>query len=254
VTDQCHEERADMIEGGVAVFASLIRGKQPQQSASVFYYLTEKRTGQERGPYFFVGRLQGHEFAPAKGSGRFLQVCSATPVHASLTVVSWQKGRTAMRSKTGAGIVAGLLAGVVFGIMMHLISTPMAMGGRTPMMTMMARVVHSDSLVAGWIYILVSSVLMGGIFGIVLGDRATRIGRGLAWGALYGILLWVLGALVLMPLLLGMEVFAPLTMAPMRPGAWQSLGAHILSGLILGGAFARLYRRHAAAPPQTRHK
>jgi hypothetical protein len=156
-----------------------------------------------------------------------------------------------MRSKIGAGIVAGLLAGVVFGVMMHLISTPMAMGGRTPMIMMMARVVRSDSFVAGWIYLLVSSVLMGGIFGIVLGHRATRIGGGLAWGALYGVLLWVLGALVLMPLLLGMEVFAPMTMASMRPGTWQSLGAHVLSGMILGGAFAGLYGRHSVVAPRT---
>jgi hypothetical protein len=156
-----------------------------------------------------------------------------------------------MRSKIGAGIVAGLLAGVVFGVMMHVITTPMPMGGRMPMMTMMAHVVRSDSLVAGWIYLLVNSVVMGGIFGLVLGDRATRIGGGLAWGALYGALLWVLGALVLMPLLLGMEAFAPMTMAPMRPGAWQSLGAHVLSGLILGGTFAGLYRRHPAASPPT---
>lgn len=152
----------------------------------------------------------------------------------------------AMRSKTGAGIVAGLLAGVVFGVMMHVISTPMPMGGRMPMMMMMARVVRSESLVAGWIYLLVNSVVMGGIFGLLLGDRAARIGGGLAWGALYGILLWVLGALVLMPLLLGMEAFAPLTMAPMRPGTLASLGAHVLSGLILGGVFAGLYRREPA--------
>jgi uncharacterized membrane protein YagU involved in acid resistance len=152
-----------------------------------------------------------------------------------------------MRSKIGAGIVAGLLAGLVFGVMMHVISTPMPMGGRMPMMTMMARVVRSESLVAGWIYLLINSVVMGGVFGLVLGDRAARIGGGLAWGALYGILLWVLGALVLMPLLLGMAAFAPLTMAPMRSGTLGSLGAHILSGLILGGVFAGLYRREPAA-------
>lgn len=148
-----------------------------------------------------------------------------------------------MRSKVWAGIVAGLLAGVVFGVMMHVISTPMPMGGRMPMMMMMARVVRSESLVAGWIYLLVSSVVMGGIFGLVLGDRAGRISGGLAWGALYGVLLWVLGGLILMPLLLGMGAFSPLTMAPMRPGALGSLGAHVLSGLILGGTFAGLYRR-----------
>jgi hypothetical protein len=111
---------------------------------------------------------------------------------------------------------------------------------------MMARVVRSDEVAAGWLYLLVNSVVMGGVFGLVLGDRASRLARGLVWGALYGLVLWLLGALVLMPLLLGMEVFAPLTMAPMRHGAWLSLGAHGISGLILGGAFALLVRPRPA--------
>ena len=154
-----------------------------------------------------------------------------------------------MRSKVGAGILAGVIAGIGFGFMMHWISVPASMGGRMPMMTMMARVVRSESLVAGWIYLLVNSVVMGGLFGILLGDRARRIGGALVWGALFGVLLWFLGALILMPLLLGMAVFEPITVASMRTGAWQSLGAHVLSGLILGGVFAALYRRHPAAWP-----
>lgn len=151
-----------------------------------------------------------------------------------------------MRSKIGAGIVAGLLAGIVFGVLMHRIFTPSPMGGQMSMMAMMARVVRSDDLIAGWIYLLVNSLVMGAIFGLVLGDRASELGRGLVWGALYGLVLWVLGGLVLMPLLLGMEVFAPLTMAPMRHGAWLSLGAHGIAGLLLGGAFALLVRPRPA--------
>jgi hypothetical protein len=169
-----------------------------------------------------------------------------------LFAVHEKKQEVGMRSKIGAGVVAGLLAGVVFGILMHLISTPSPMGGRMSMMAMMARVVRSDEIIAGWMYLLVNSVVMGGIFALVLGDRASKLGQGLVWGALYGLLLWVLGALVLMPLLLGMEVFAPLTMEPMRHGAWLSLAAHLLSGLLLGGAFAMLVRRVGPAPRVSR--
>jgi hypothetical protein len=43
-----------------------------------------------------------------------------------------------------------------------------------------------------------------------------------------------------------MDVFAPLTMAAMRRGAWLSLGAHGISGLLLGGAFALLVRPRPA--------
>jgi hypothetical protein len=43
-----------------------------------------------------------------------------------------------------------------------------------------------------------------------------------------------------MPLLLGMTVFAPLLMEPMRPVAMGSLIGHLIYGVILGGGFAML--------------
>jgi hypothetical protein len=169
-----------------------------------------------------------------------------------------------MRSKTGAGVVAGLLAGFVYGIVMQLVTVPMAgggemampgggemtmdAGGRMPMMAMVAQVVRSDSLAVGWVFLLVTGMVMGVIFAWVLGNRAARIGGGLAWGALYGAVWWVLGTLILMPILLGMSAFTPLTMAPMRPGALWSLAAYLLSGLILGAVFAGLYKGESTPP------
>jgi hypothetical protein len=169
-----------------------------------------------------------------------------------------------MRSKTGAGVVAGLLAGFVYGIVMQLVTVPMAgggemampgggemtmdAGGRMPMMAMVAQVVRSDSLVVGWIFLLFLGMVMGAIFAWVLGHRAARIGGGLAWGALYGAVWWVLGTLILMPILLGMSAFEPLTMAPMRPGAMWSLAAYLLCGPLLGAVFVGLYRGEPAAP------
>ncbi len=169
-----------------------------------------------------------------------------------------------MRSKTGAGVVAGLLAGLVYGTVMQLVTVPMAggggmpmsgggempmdAGGRMPMMAMVAQVVRSDSLAVGWIFLLFMGMVMGGIFAWLLGGRAARLGGALAWGALYGAVWWVLGTLILMPILLGMSPFGPLTMAPMRPGAAWSLAAYLLSGLILGAVFAGLYRGEPRAP------
>lgn len=169
-----------------------------------------------------------------------------------------------MRSKTGAGVVAGLLAGLVYGIVMQMVMVPMAggggmpmagggempmdAGGRMPMMAMVAQVVRSDSLAVGWVFLLITGMVMGVIFAWVLGNRATRIGGGIAWGALYGVFWWVLGTLILMPILLGMGAFAPLTMAPMRHGAQWSLVGYLLSGPILGAVFAALYREGPAAP------
>lgn len=118
-----------------------------------------------------------------------------------------------------------------------------AMAAGEPLIMMVAEVVRSDSLAVAWIVLLFSGVVMGGVFGLALGDRATSIGAGLGWGVLYGGFWWVLGTLVLMPILLGMSAFAPLTMPPMRFGAIISLLAFLLSGLILGGLFAVLHGR-----------
>ena len=101
---------------------------------------------------------------------------------------------------------------------------------------------------AGWL----AGMAMGAIFAWILGDRADRIGGGLAWGLLYGLFWWVLGTLILMPLLLGMAAFSPLTMAGMRTGAMWSLAAYLLSGPILGGVFAGLHRGDGSPPGPAR--
>ncbi|MCA1593746.1 MAG: hypothetical protein LC754_14075 [Acidobacteria bacterium] len=147
-----------------------------------------------------------------------------------------------MRSKIGAGVVAGLIAGVVFGMMMQMMSTPTPQGGQMPMMQMVAMVVRSDSIAVGWLYHLFNSAVMGAIFGLLLGSRAQSYGMGLGWGALYGIIWWVLGAQILMPVSLGMQPFASLMMAPMRMVAMGSFVGHILYGLILGAGFVWLFK------------
>jgi hypothetical protein len=149
-----------------------------------------------------------------------------------------------LKSKTGAGIAAGLMAGVVFGIMMQMMSAPTPDGMQMPMMAMVAKVVRSDTMVVGWLYHLFNSALFGAIFGWVLGNAAVDYPHGLGWGAAYGVFWWVLGALILMPVLLGMPAFAPLTMPPMRMVAMGSLVGHLIFGLILGGVFVRLRREH----------
>src|SRR6266508_3365584 len=160
------------------------------------------------------------------------------------------KRREVMRSDIGNGIAAGLLGGLVFGIMMQMMNAPTPEGGQMPMMVMVAKVVRSDSMTAGWIYHLFNSAVIGGIFGWLLGNRSQRIGAGLGWGALYGFVWWILGALILMPLFLVMPPLAPLMMAPMRPVAMGSLMGHLIYGIILGGGFAILKQ---GVPGLTRH-
>jgi hypothetical protein len=152
-----------------------------------------------------------------------------------------------MRNNMPAGALAGIIAGVIFGIMMQRMTAPTPDGREVPMMMMVAQVVRSDSLAIGWLYHMVNSAIIGGIFGWLLGDKtADRIGAGAKWGALYGFGWWILGGLILMPLLLGMPAFASLRMAPMRPVAMGSLLGHLIFGIVLGIAFAWLRRRAIA--------
>ena len=153
-----------------------------------------------------------------------------------------------MRSTVTAGAVAGLVAGIVFGLLMQMMSAPGPDGSPVPMMAMVAQVVGSSSVAVGWLYHLFNSAVIGAAFGLLLGARVGgSLRRGAAWGAGYGILWWILGGLILMPLFLGMPPFAPLRMAPMRPVALGSLVGHIIYGVVLGLALARLLAR-ADAP------
>ena len=142
-----------------------------------------------------------------------------------------------MQYRVGAGVVAGLIAGLVFGMMMQLMNAPTPEGGQMPMMAMVATVVGSTSLAVGWIYHLFNSAVIGAIFAWLFSNRAVSVGRGLAWGAVYGIAWWIVGGQILMPLALGMPPFASIMMPDMRMVAIGSLIGHIIYGLILGGLF-----------------
>jgi hypothetical protein len=110
-----------------------------------------------------------------------------------------------------------------------------------PLLAMVGQIVGSPTLAAGWMYHLFNSAVIGGIFGWLLGGRVQNYRSGLGWGAAYGLVWWILGGLILMPLFLGMPVFAPLMMPPMRMVAVGSLVGHVIYGVILGGAFVWLH-------------
>ena len=146
------------------------------------------------------------------------------------------------KSRIGAGVIAGVVAGVVFGAMMQMMSAPTPDGGEMPMMAMIGAIVGSPTIAAGWLYHLFNSAVIGGLFGLLLGNRVSGFGSGLGWGAAYGFVWWILGGLILMPVLLGMSPFAPLMMAGMQPVAIGSLMGHLIFGLILGGLYVAIRR------------
>ncbi len=138
---------------------------------------------------------------------------------------------TSMISTTSVvhGVVGGLTGGVVFGLMMQ------AFG----MIPMVAMLVGSEAVAVGWIVHLVNSAILGAAFGLIAGARQMGLGMQLAMGAAYGLVLWVVGALLLMPARLGMDLFVINEMSV------RSLMGHLVFGVILGGVVAILARRHA---------
>ena len=151
-----------------------------------------------------------------------------------------------MSLKLGASIAGGLVGGAVFGAMMQLMTAPTPDGGQMPVIAMVGQIIGSPTVAAGWAYHLFNSAVIGGIFGWLLGDRAPRYSSALGLGAAYGLAWWILGGLVLMPVLLGMPPFAPLMMPPMRMVAMGSLVGHLIYGLILGATYVAIIRRSPA--------
>ena len=123
--------------------------------------------------------------------------------------------------------VGGLVGGMIFGMLMQMMH----------MMPTVAMLVGSSSVVVGWGVHLIISMALGVGFGLVLGGRATTYGRGSGLGLVYGLLWWMVGALVLMPARLGMPVFHFDTMA------WQSMMGHAMYGVALGAVSVALARR-----------
>lgn len=144
--------------------------------------------------------------------------------------------------KLAASIIAGLAGGFVFGLMMHTMMAPTPDGGQMPMMAMIGQIIGSPSVTVGWIYHLFNSAVIGTLFGWLFGSFVRGFQSALALGAAYGFGWWILGGLILMPLLLGMPAFAPVSMPAMRGIAMGSLIGHVMYGLTLGGVFVAMHR------------
>lgn len=128
-----------------------------------------------------------------------------------------------------AGVVGGIGGGVVFGMMM-------AMMGMLPMVAML---IGSQNPAVGFVVHMVISAGIGGVYGLVASRLRQNTGTALVAGAINGIVWWVLGALVLMPLMLGMgEMVFQIGQAQ-----WMSLLGHLIFGIIAALIFLPLYRR-----------
>ena len=119
------------------------------------------------------------------------------------------------------GIIGGVAGGLVFGMLM----------GMMGMLPMVASVVGSQSPVVGFLYHMFNSVIIGAGFGLIFGGMAHSYGQGALWGLIYGAIWWVLGPLILMPLMMGIGLqFGMAFTQPML----MSLRGHLIYGLLTG--------------------
>lgn len=140
-----------------------------------------------------------------------------------MTTITQERNVHVHRALSGG--VGGIAGGIVFGAMMG------AMG----MLPTVAGLVGSSSAIVGFITHIVISIIIGVGFGLVFGSITHTPTQGAGWGLLYGAGWWVLGPLVLMPLLLGAGLHLHLALTQPK---LMSLGGHLLYGLIAGLVYA----------------
>jgi uncharacterized membrane protein YagU involved in acid resistance len=132
----------------------------------------------------------------------------------------------------GAGVrgaAAGLVGGVAFGIMM----------GMMNMLPMVGMLVGQENAAVGFFVHMLISAAIGGTYGVVASRLPRTTMTALIAGAVNGFVWWVLGALVLMPLMLGMGAMV-LVVGEMQ---MMSLIGHLIYGVMTGAAFLLLIRR-----------
>lgn len=152
----------------------------------------------------------------------------------------------AAESRTGysdgkwqAGAIGGLLAGVVMGVMLQMMMTPVITRAIPALYGM-------DGAIVGWIAHLFHSVVFGLIFVAIvsttpLSKYTDTTVRSAGLGIVYGIVIWVIAAGIVMPLWLSGVGFPN---APPLPNFNpMSLVGHLVYGVILGAVYVPLRNR-----------
>jgi uncharacterized membrane protein YagU involved in acid resistance len=140
-----------------------------------------------------------------------------------------QKANSSSSKLVISGAIAGLAGGAVFGMLM----------GMMDMLPMVGMLVGQESAIVGLIIHMAISAFIGAVYGLVAGRFAVNAKTTLVGGMLNGVIWWVLGALILMPLMLGMSqmVFV------IGNDQWMSLMGHIIYGLVTSFVFIPLAKR-----------
>ncbi len=134
-----------------------------------------------------------------------------------------------MTRQVAAGVIAGLGGGVVFGMLM-------AMMGMLPMVAML---VKSQSPIVGIIVHMGISAFIGAVYGLLANRLPKGYGTALIAGIIYGVIWWVLGALIAMPIGLGMT---QMIFAVGRDQLFSLMG-HMIYGIVTALLFIPLSKR-----------
>jgi uncharacterized membrane protein YagU involved in acid resistance len=121
-----------------------------------------------------------------------------------------------------ASLIGGAVAGVLFGILMQMM-------GKISMIAMM---MGSDSLAVGWIIHMMISLIFGAGFGVLVARREKVYGL----ATIYGIVLWVVGPLVIMPAMMGMGIMVGQAFTAEN---LMNLITHIVFALILAFVYKK---------------
>lgn len=127
------------------------------------------------------------------------------------------------------GALGGLAGGVPFGMLMA------TMG----MMTMIGMLIRVEDATVGWVVHLLISAVTGALYGHFAPAFSKTWQSAAIAGVVYGVIWWVLGALILMPLMLGMTQMVFVIGQPQ----WMSLMGHIVFTVIMALVFKALYQR-----------
>jgi len=143
--------------------------------------------------------------------------------------LSTQRSSDAVTRSVVLGVIGGLAGGVIFGLMM----------AAQNMLPMVGMLIGQESAGVGFIVHLVISALIGGTYGFVAPRLPSGWGVTAGAGLVYGVIWWVLGALILMPLMLGMGEMV----LQIGDAQWMSLIGHLIFGVILAAVFKLLRER-----------
>ncbi len=144
-------------------------------------------------------------------------------------VVSRQTSTASSYSeRVKASLIGSTVAGVLFGIFMQMMG----------MMPVLASMLGSESLVLAWIM----HMMISWIFGLGYGAMTLLSSRYYVLGILHGVIIWVIGPLLVMPMMMGM---GPMIGNMFASEQLMNLVTHLAFSLILAAVFSLVIRKHA---------